>query len=664
MLAWLFGSLSRSSACAALVFSLAAAQAQPAPPVPIPVPQNRPYLGPLVLQVDATDLDHRLLQVRQTVPVKPGPLVLLYPQWLPGTHGPSADITRLAGLIITGAGKRIEWLRDTLEPYAFRLTVPKGVDSIELSFQHLAPITQESGRVSVTPAILGVQWNTVLLYPAGHDAQAIEVKARLRLPPGWQQGSGLRAADGTLPMAGEGGWVDYGKTTLETLVDSPVFAGRYFKRIELDAPGTQRPVALNLFGDDAAQIEADATQIEAHKKLVLQADKLFGARHFAHYDFLLAISKNFSGIGLEHHESSENAVRPGYFKDWAKAVRSRGLLPHEYVHSWDGKFRRPADLLTPNFNVPMQDTLLWVYEGQTTYWGDVLTPRSGLGTPEQARDRLAYDAAALDARLGRTWRNLQDTTNEAVMQGRRRSKDWLSWQRGSDYYPEATLIWLDADTLIREKSQGKRSLDDFAKGFFGVQEGRPLSLPVRPLPYTFDDVVKALNAVQPHDWAKFLRDRLDSYGPGAPLDGLARSGWKLVYTEKESEFAKAPSSDDEERSKDFAYSLGLRISAGGQGAGGRVGRITEVLWDSPAFKAGLAPSASIEAVNLRAYDADRLAAAITANKGGAQPIELLLRDGDQFRNVRIDYRGGLRYPKLERIEGTPDRLTEIFAPRG
>jgi predicted metalloprotease with PDZ domain len=640
--------------CCALFIGSTGAQTRP-----IPAPRDEPWPGTIQLAVDATDLDHRVLRVEQTLPIKsPGRLTLLYPRWLPGTHGPSADISALAGLVVRVGTQRLDWKRDTLEPFALHVDVPTGVREITLGFEHLSPLQGSQGRVSMTRTLLGVQWNQALLYPAGHFARGIRVQARLKLPGGWQQASALRDAQGRVPQPGADGWVSFAHTSLETLVDSPLFAGPHFKRIELDPAGAAQPVALNLFADEPGLLEATPAQIEAHRALVLQADKLFGARHWRHYDFLLAQSSDFGRIGLEHHESSENAVSPGYFKDWDKAIRSRELLPHEYVHSWNGKFRRPADLLTPQFNVPMQNSLLWVYEGMTQYWGHVLATRSGLTTPEQARDGLARVAAYLDTRAGRTWRNLQDTTNEGTIASRR-DKIWLDWQRSADYYDEATLLWLDADTLIREKSAGARSLDDVVRAFFGVPTTRQADGSIRSLPYGFDALVQTLNKVQPHNWAEFLRERLDRHGPGAPLDGLLRAGWQLAWADTESEFAKNAEgrggASGRERAADFQYSVGLRVH--------NDGKLEQVVWDSPAYKAGIAPNHVLVAVNGVAYKAERLAAAITANKQGKAPLQLLLREGDLYRTVTVDWRGGLRYPRLARVPGTPDRLALIQAAR-
>jgi predicted metalloprotease with PDZ domain len=353
------------------------------------------------------------------------------------------------------------------------------------------------------------------------------------------------------------------------------------------------------------------------------------------------------GIGLEHHRSSENGTAPTYFTEWDKDADTRDLLPHEYTHSWNGKFRRPADLWTPNFNVPMRDSLLWVYEGQTQYWGFVLAARAGLLTKQQALDAIAGTAALYDHRVGREWRGLQDTTNDPII-AMRRPLPWRSWERSEDYYSEGQLMWLDADTLIREQSENRRSLDDFAKGFFGVNNGSFV-----PSTYLFEDVVKALNDVQPYDWATFLRNRLDGHGPGAPLDGIARGGYKLVYTDTPSNYFR----DSEVRRKvtDLTYSIGMIVAA--------ESKLSDVLWEGPAYKAGLTVGTQIIAVNGNAFDADHLKNAIKdANKPGGA-LELLVKNGNHLRTVKIDFHDGLRYPHLERVGNAPARLDQILTPR-
>lgn len=618
--------------------------------------------GLITLSVDATDLAHRVLRVQQSLPVvQPGQtLTLHYPRYLPGGHGPYGNITPLAGLSIRAGEQRLAWRRDAVDPHAFQVDVPAGANTLELSFQYLAPVKGGGDRLSVTPALLGVEWETVLLYPAGQSADAVRVQPRLRLPSGWQQAGALRGPQGGTPQAGADGWVRFAPVSLETLVDSPLFAGPHMKRIELEPAGTPQPVALTLFADEPGQLQASEAQIGAHRALIQQATRLFGTRHWRQYDLLLALSDEFGGIGLEHHESSENGLRPDYFKDWDLAIRGRELLAHELAHSWNGKFRRPADLLTPHYNTPMGTSLLWVYEGQTEFWGHVLTARSGLSTPEQARDRLASHAAEATARTGRAWRSLQDTTLDPAI-GPGHTTEWEDWQRSFDYYTEGLLLWLDVDSKLRELSRDERSLDHFARAFFGGPDLRRADGSVQPLGYTFGEVVAALNAVQPFDWAAYLRERLDRSGPGAaaPLDGLARSGWRLAWSDKESSFAShergwsGPSGT--ERPQDLAHSLGLRITS--------EGKLEQVFWQSPAFNAGLAPGMTLLAVNGRGYRAERLEAAITANRDGSAPLQLMVKDGDRYNTVRIDWRGGLRYPMLERIPGTPDRLAALYRPR-
>ena len=453
----------------------------------LPAPVDRPYLGPIVVSVDATDLDRRIVRVRQTLPAAPGPLVLLYPRWIPGVHGPGGNVVQLAGLRITAGGRTLAWTRDATQTEAFRVEVPAGATAVEVEFQHLSPIAGASGRVAFGREQLNLDWHQLVLYPAGHWLSALRGRATITLPPGFSAATALR------PATTQGQTITYAEESLETLFDSPVFAGRHHRRVELEAPSVPRPVVLQLFADEPADLEAQPEMLEAHRELVRQADRLFGARHFRHYDFLLLQSKLLGRIGLEHHESSENGVRPGYFKDWGKGIKARQLLAHEYTHSWNGKFRRPADLWTPNLNVPMRDSLLWVYEGQTEYWGRVLASRSALVTPEEARDQLARSMAFRSALPGRAWRSLQDTTNDPLMP--RGDRPWVDYQRGWDYYDEMALVWLDVDTLIREHSGDRRSLDDFARAFFGTEDGR-----VAPLTYRFEDVVAALDAVQPADW--------------------------------------------------------------------------------------------------------------------------------------------------------------------
>jgi len=620
-------------------------QPQPAAPTPsIAAPVDTPYPGTITLAVDATDLTHAVFAVHERVPVSgPGPITLLYPQWLPGDHKPSGTIDKLAGLIVTANGQRLEWRRDPVNVWAFHIDVPKGASALDIDFQFLSPVSAREGQVMMTPQALRLEWNTVVLYPAGYFSRDIKVDPSVTLPDGFTPATALEDMSAAPPRAG--GTVVYKTTTLDTLVDSPVMAGEYVARFDLD-PGGPARVTLDLAADRPDLLAATPQQIAIHKALVQQAYKTFGSRHYDHYDFLVSLSDPLGDVGLEHHQSSEDAATAKYFTDWDKTAPGRDLLAHEYTHSWNGKFRRPADLWTPNFNTPMGGSLLWVYEGQTQYWGYVLAARAGLLTRQQALDAMAYTAATYDIRVGRSWRPLEDTTTDPVM-SMRRPISWLSWQRDEDYYAEGELVWLDADTLIREKTGGKKSLDDFARAFFGVDNG---SVVTRT--YTFDDIVAALNGVAAYDWAGFLHQRLEGHGPGAPLDGVARGGYRLTFTETPTDFFT--DLDTELKRTNLMYSIGFTVGASGS--------LSEVLWDGPAFKAGLTPETTLMAVNGEAFSTDTLKDAIKAAKGTTTPIALLVRNKDQYRTVLIDYHGGPRYPRFERVAGTPARLDDILAP--
>lgn len=636
------------TACAAVLvggpaFAQAGPPALPRDLPPIPAPQQRAYPGVIRHVVDATDTDRRIIRVRQTIPAAgAGPMVLLYPKFLPGNHAPTGPIQLLAGLQVSAHGQRIEWVRDPLDPYAFHIEVPAGAQDIEVAFDFLSQNSPSQWRVMMTPEMLNLQFEKLLLYPAGYTHDNISVQTTVRLPGGWNYGVALDTESFTDDQA------VFAPISVEMLADSPLFAGANYRLFDLD-PGGRTPVNLHVVADEASELEAVEARLEPFRNLVAQADRLYGVRPFDRYEFLVAATSRLGGVGLEHHRSSENTVSADFFSSWNTAsYGNRELLPHEYAHSWNGKSRRPADQLMPNLNVPTQNSLLWMYEGQTQYWGAVLAARSELVPRDQALANLAWTAAFYQAQRGREWRALQDTVNQNLL-GYRSSTPWSTWSRtGGDYYREALLMWLDADTLIREATRDRRSLDDFARVFFGVEDGS-----WEPVPYTFDDVVAALNEAHPHDWAGFLRARLDTVGPdaAAPLDGLARGGYRLTFVEEPDAAYKRVQPD---WGRDFLHSLGFTLSASNS--------ITNVLWDSPAFEAGLTTGWEIVAVNDAAASAERLRRAVTAAKDSG-PIRLIARNGDRFRTVEIPYTGGLRYPALERIEGTRDRLGDILTPR-
>jgi predicted metalloprotease with PDZ domain len=637
----LFLATAAAAALAAPALAQFAPPPQPAPmPPPIEAPRDVAYPGVLRLEVDATDLDRRIFRVRETIPVAGGPTTLLFPQWSPEGHSPRNPIWSLDGLVVRADGQPLAWRRDPVDVYAFHLSPPAGARTLEVEFQILSPTAPELGRVVMTPEMLNAEWMNLALYPAGYFLRGIPVEAQVRLPDGWGYATALETA------GREPGLVRFKPVAFDVLADSPLIAGRYFKAYELDTSGRSR-VTLDVVADSPEFLSATPEAIEKHRELIRQADKLYGSRHYDHYDFLLSLSDRMGTAGFEHHRSSEDGTRPDYFTAWARNAPARNILPHEYSHSWDGKFRRPADLWTPNLNVPMRGSLLWVYEGQDQYWGYVLGARSGLVTRQQTLDALAMTAAAYSAgRPGRQWRSVEDTTNDPII-ANRRALPWPSWQRSEDYYSEGQLVWLDADTLIRERTGGKKSLDDFARAFFGVEDGN-----FSELTYSFDDVVAGLNAVMAYDWAKFLDDRFDKVRPEPPLDGLTRGGYRLVFAETPTEFWRE--NDANRKQLDLTYSIGLTLN--------REGVVTTVLWDGPAFKAGITLGAHLVAVNGVAYDADLLKEAITAAKSGP-PVSFIVRAGDRYRVVALDYHGGLRYPRLERLEGKPDLLSAIYAPR-
>ncbi|HEV3306764.1 MAG TPA: peptidase M61 [Candidatus Sulfotelmatobacter sp.] len=618
---------------------------QPVPmPPPIAAPADTPYPGPISLIVDVTNTTDRILNVHETIPVKGRDVTLLYPEWLPGTHSPSNPVESLAGLMVTAGGKRVPWVRDRVNMYAFHVEVPKDATTLEINFQFLAALDSKRSRISSKFA--DVTWNSVLLYPAGYFARDIKFETSIHLPEAWKFACSLDV------KSQNGNVVQFKETTLNTLIDSPLYAGVNFKRLDLST-GSDNPVYLDVFAEKPADLEITSEELQYHKNLVIEAQKLFNSRHYDRYDFLFSVSDTIGGKGLEHHQSSEDGSRANYFTDWGAGVGGRALLPHEYTHSWNGKFRRPADLWTPNFNVPMRNDLLWVYEGLTDYYGNVLTARSGMRTPEQARDVFAQIAAGFEISPGRTWRSLEDTTNEPIVSSHGAVQQaWTSWQRSYDYYPESDLVWLDADTKIRELSDGKKSLDDFAKLFFGSDNGSYVTVG-----YTLDDLVKALNIVQPYDWAGFFRTRVHEVNPNVPENGFTQGGYRLVYNDNEPEWMKKSESV---RGASFADSLGFSIKS--EAGGDSHGNLENVWWDSLAFKAGITPDMQLQAVNDQKYTAAALREAILAAEKTKEPIKLLLKRGDDFVTVSLDYHGGMRYPHLERVETTPDRLDAILAP--
>jgi predicted metalloprotease with PDZ domain len=595
----------------------------------------------VTLSVDATEAPRKLFRARMTIPAQPGALTLVYPKWIPGEHGPTGPITDLVGLKFTAAGRTLPWRRDGADMYAFHMDVPAGAHEVEASLDFLSASSAVgfTSAASATPHLAIVTWNQLVLYPQGANPDEISYRATLQLPAGWKYGTALPVARG-----GARDRIEFAPVSLTTLVDSPVLAGEYFRAIPIDA--AHNAVEFDIAADSAAALEATPEFIAHLKKLVAETDALFGARHYENYHFLFTLSDHVAHFGLEHHQSNDSRVGERALIDKGLGDLELSVLPHEFVHSWNGKFRRPTGLATRDFQEPMQGELLWVYEGLTEYLGDVLTARSGLWTPEQYRDNLARVAADLDHRPGRAWRPLIDTTIAAQLLYNA-SAQWSSYRRGVDFYDEGELIWLDADTTIRQLTNGQKSLDDFCKLFHGAPSTAPM---VKT--YTFDDVVNTLNQVAPYDWRGFLNSRLLTTEPRAPLAGVRRGGWQLVYNDTPN--GVVANAETYERPTDAGYSLGLRLA--------KDGTIVDAIPGTPAYTAGLAPSMKIVSVNEREYTPALLREAVKAAKADARArIELLVNNEDTFKTYTIDYHGGWLEPHLERLSGASDLVGQIIS---
>ena len=592
----------------------------------------------VTISVDASMAPRKIFHATLKIPASAGDLTLYYPKWIPGEHAADGPVVDLAGLKFRAGGTSLNWRRDLLDGFTIHVEVPAGVNEIDGELDFLAPATFESGfsaGSSATDKMAVISWNQVLLYPKGWKSDEINYSASLKLPAGWKFGTPLRVAGQS------GNEIKFATVSLTTLVDSPVITGEFLKVVPL----AQDPLTeMDIAADSAAALEAPQEVWDHYKNLVEQANKMFGAHHYRDYHFLLSLSDHVAHFGLEHHESDDSRINERGLVDENPRKLEAGLLPHEYVHSWNGKYRRPADLTTADYQQPMQDDLLWVYEGLTDYLGVVLTARSGLRTPDQERDGLALTAAGLDHTPGREWRNLQDTADAAphLYFG---PEAWHSWRRGVDFYNEGTLTWLWADVIIRQQSKGKKTLDDFCKLFYGAPSTGP-----KVKTYSFDDVVSALNQIMAHDWRGFWTERLTNHGPGAPLGGIEGSGWKVVYEETPSEMES--SGQGTFHFIDAIYSIGLNLRDDGG--------IEDTIEGMPAAKAGIGPGMKVVAVNGRRFSVDVLRDALKTGRNGDSPLELLVENTDYYKTYKLDYHGGERYPHLVRDEANPDLLSEIL----
>jgi predicted metalloprotease with PDZ domain len=595
--------------------------------------------GVIRVEVDATRAPQRILHTHLTIPVQPGPLVLFYPQWIPGEHMPDGPINNIAGLKFTAGKKTIPWRRDLLDMFAFHLQIPPGITSLDVSFDFLISGAGSgySSGASSTAVLNDLSWNHVLLYPQGYAVKDLTYVPSLKLPAGWKFGTALPGAKQN------GDTITFAPVPLSTLVDSPVLAGRFF-RVILLTPGQVPTHEIDIAADTEAAL-AMPTETEAHyRQLIAETGALFGVRHYRDYHFLVTLSDNVAHFGLEHHESSDDRIYEKTMIDPTIRTAAADLLPHEFVHSWNGKFRRPADLTTTDYKQPMRDDLLWVYEGLTEYWGDVLTARSGLLNQDQAHDALARIAAIYDRQPGRSWRPLQDTADSAVvLYGA--DKDWENWRRAVDFYEESELLWLDVDTTMRRLTKDKKSMNDFCLLFYGGTGGEPALKT-----YTFEDVAAALNKVVPYDWTAFLRTRLDSIAPKTPDEALLNSGWQITYSDQPNEIQS--DRDAVQKVTTLMSSIGLIAKDDGT--------INEVLYNGPSYDAGLGPGMKITQVGGKSFSPASLKDAVAAS--ATSPVQLTVTNGPQVDTRTIDYHGGPRYPHLQRVQNRPDLLDEILHP--
>jgi len=599
--------------------------------------------NPIHITVDLTEAPRKLIHAHMTIPVSPGPLTLLYPKWIPGEHMPDGPIDDLAGLFITANGQQLSWVRDDVNMYAIHLTVPEGVTELEVKDDFLATAGAMgfSAGASTSANLAMLSWNELILYPAGHKDDAdIYVEPSVVLPQGWQYGTALTKA------GGDNGHLDFATVSLEQLIDSPLLTGRYFVEIPLASEVTPKHF-LDIAADGPEDLKLTPETINGYSNLVRETGALYQSRHYESYHFLVTASDQVAHFGLEHHQSSDDRVPERTFVDDNLLLLSADLLPHEFTHSWNGKYRRPAGLATGNYEDPMKGNLLWVYEGLTNYLGNVLAARSKIETAAQYRDYLAATAAWLDTRPGRTWRDLQDTATAAqILYLYGDSSPWDNWRRNTDYYTEGDLVWLDVDTTIRKLTNDKKSLNDFLASF----EGLGGNTPPKVVPYTFEDVVKGLNDVMAYDWAGFLKERLTSKSPHAPLGGIENSGYKLVFTDQPNDITQARITAM--GMTEEWWSIGINVSSDGH--------IEDVLMGSAADQAKLGPGMQIVAVNGRQFSGQLLSDAIRDSKGNSNPISLIVVNTGVYKVLGLDYHDGLLYPHLERVEGTPDRLDDIL----
>jgi predicted metalloprotease with PDZ domain len=599
----------------------------------------------IALNVDASDISRKVVHVRAVIPATPGqPLTLHYPRWIPGRHRPVGQIANVTEFRVRAGATALEWKRDDADPFSFIVPIPQGVSAVEVTFDLLLAAGAEGGAQFMTvasPRVMTMNWNDVLVYPKCEAPLKLTIEPALQLPAKWKYGTAL------VTHEEKDGRIAFKPTTLETLIDSPVLAGEHVRTIPLGTGEEAKHHRIVLACDSPDGLEVPEATLKAWNKLPGEAAALFGgSRPYRDYTFLLGLSNHIPGAGIEHHQSSDNRLPELALVKMGERKAGATLLPHEFGHSWNGKYRRPADMIVPDYQVPQKTRQLWVYEGLTNYLGWLLAARCGLMGPEEARDYLAMTAARMSNVRARAWRPLDDTAAAASTLFDA-TRSWRSARRAVDFYDEGTLLWLEVDIHIRVFSRGLRSIDDFCKAFFGGADGKP---EVRG--YQLEDVVAALTAVTPYDWKKHFQRRVEAVAETAPLGGILGGGWKLTFTEKPTDLFAAL--------EGLSKGLNLADSIGAQVSGD--GLVGDIVPDGAAAKAGLAPGMKVLAVNGRRYTPDGLKTAITAAKTSGK-LELLVETGDFFKTHAVEYKGGLRYPRLERIEGHGDLIGEIVKPR-
>ena len=608
------------------------------------------------IRIDVTDAPRRLIHVTEQIPVHPGLNTVSYPEWIPSQELPGGPIDNLTGLVFhTGSqdGVVIPWRRDLSDVYTFHVKVPDGVTALAVSYDILEVPSRANtiGTNHTSSHVVMLEPSEVVLYPRDRAVHDTPIITTIHLPAEWKAATALRVAATSAPTL-NGPDTTFQAVSIEQLIDSPILAGDHCRQYPL-APEIHPTHTLDVCADKESDLNLQPLFLDRMTALVQQATKLFVGHHYDHYDFLVAASPHLQGDSAEHTQSADYVVRSVDTSDKLTADNLGTLLPHEYTHSWCGKYRRPAGEASTDDNTPMQNDLIWVYEGFTQYYGNVLTTRAGFRTPAQTVSALDFEAFQVD-QPGRSWRSIQDTSDaSAYLRGT--DPAWANWRLSQDYYYAGTLLWLEADVKIRQLTHDARSLDDFAALFFAPPVPGSTSRDTGPgvLPFTFADVVQALNGIAPHDWKSFWETRLNALDFHSLTGGLEASGYTYLYEEtmipEEASFIQAA------HMAEMYHSLGFQAMADGT--------LQDVWMGTPAYIAGLGPGDKLTEVNGKPYTADVLTAAVQQAKSNFAPIILTALRDDESKSFEIPYHGGEKYAALKRNQN-PDLLTTaILRPK-